>query len=58
MDKIVRVIPQKMLLDFAGHIQAGNAAQHMFEMIYVVGFTLALFIATYQLLRHTYVKHV
>ena len=56
MDKIVRVIPQKMLLDFTAHVQAGNAAEHPLEIIYVVGFALALFVITYGLLRRIYVK--
>ena len=58
MDKIVRVIPQKMLLDFTAHVQAGDAAEHLLELIYVVVFTLLLFVATDHLLRRIYVKRV
>ena len=58
LDSVVRVIPQKMLLDYAEHLENGAAAGYTGEILYVAGFAVALFLLAHLLLRRIYVKRV
>ncbi len=58
LDKIIKLIPQKDLMDFAQYLQNGTATEHMGSMIYVVAFSLVLFVFSCVVLRRMYVKKV
>lgn len=58
IDPIVRLLPQKELINFAQYLQNGTAAQHVLSLLYVVAFSLALFAASCAVLYRMYVKKV
>nr|WP_319487689.1 ABC transporter permease [uncultured Caproiciproducens sp.] len=58
LDNIIKLLPQKELMDFAQHLQNGNGGQHVWSIIYVVGFSLVLFLFSCTVLRRMYVKKV
>lgn len=58
LDAVVRILPQKGILDFAQHLSNGNAAQHMGSIVYTVVFALVLFSSSCVILRRMYVKRV
>lgn len=58
LDHLIKVIPQKDLMDFAQHLQNGTAAAHTGPLLYVVGFSLMLFVFSCIVLRRMYVKSV
>jgi ABC-2 type transport system permease protein len=58
LDKITSLIPQKDFMDFAQHLQNGEAAGHIWPIIYVVAFTLTLLVFSCLTLRRMYVKKV
>jgi len=58
LDRIIKIIPQKDLMDFAQYIQNGTATEHTGSLIYVVAFSLAMFAFSCVVLRRMYVKKV
>ena len=58
LDNIIKFIPQKELMDFAQYLQNGNADEHFGSIIYVIAFSLFLFIISCIVLRRMYVKKV
>jgi ABC-2 type transport system permease protein len=58
LDGIIQIIPQKNLMDFAQDLQNGCASEHAGRMLYVVVFSLALFVISCVVLRRMYVKKV
>lgn len=58
LDNIIKLLPQKEILDFAQHLQSGNAWQHSGAILYVIIFSFALFALSCTVLRWKYVKKV
>lgn len=58
LDTVVRILPQKAVLDFAQHLSNGDATQHMGDIVYTVAFALVLFASSCVILRRMYVKRV
>lgn len=58
LDNIIRLLPQKELLDFAQNLQNGNVSHHMGSITYVLAFSLTLFIFSCAVLQRTYIKKV
>lgn len=58
LDYIIKIIPQKNLMDFARYMQNGTASEHVGAIIYVIAFSLVLFIFSFAVLRRMYVKKV
>jgi len=58
LDGIIKVIPQKELMDFAENLQNGGAAEHLGSIAYVVLFALAMFVFSCAVLHRMYVKKV
>lgn len=57
-DNIIKVLPQKQLLNFAQHIQSGDALTHIAPLCYVLLFSLIMFCVALVKLRTQYVKKV
>jgi len=58
LDRIIQVIPQKELMNFAQYLQKGTATEHVGSIIYVISFSLVLFVSSCVVLRRMYVKKV
>lgn len=58
LDNIIKLIPQKEVMDFAQYLQNGSAWQHSGSILYVIGFSLVLFVFSCTVLRKMYVKKV
>lgn len=58
LDNIVKVLPQKQIMDFALHLQNGDSLSHLAPLIYAVAFSLVLFSASCAILAKKYVKRV
>lgn len=58
LDWIVRLLPQKRVIDFAMHLEAGVPGQGTEDIIYVCGFCLLLLGASLVVLRSRYVRKV
>ncbi len=58
LDNIIKVLPQKDLMDFAQHMQNGSTPDHYGSISYVVLFSLTLFAFSCIVLRRMYVKKV
>lgn len=58
LDSIIKLLPQKELMDFAQYLQNDNAWQHAGSILYVIAFSLTLFIFSCSVLRKMYVKSV
>lgn len=58
LDNIIKLLPQKELMNFAQYLQNGSAWQHIGSILYVIVFSLALFIFSCTVLRQMYVKKV
>ncbi len=58
LDQIVKLLPQKELMDFAQHLQDGNGAQHVWSILYVIAVALVLFVISCTALGRMYVKRV
>lgn len=55
-DNIVKVLPQKQLMDYALYLQNGTAGAHLLSLLYAIVFSLALFIISCVILNKKYVK--
>lgn len=58
LDKIIKLVPQKEIMDFAQYLQNGNASQHVWPILYVIAFALVLFVFSCTALRRMYVKKI
>lgn len=58
LDHTIKLLPQKEIMDFAQHLQNGSAWQYSASILYVIAFSLALFIISCTVLRRMYVKKV
>lgn len=58
LDNVIRVFPQKALMNFSMNLQSGTAAAHPGSLLYVIAFSLALFTLSCMILRKTYIKKV
>lgn len=58
LDNILRLLPQKEIMDFALYLQNGSEWQHIGSIFYVIVFSLAMFCFSYAVLRRMYVKKV
>jgi ABC-2 type transport system permease protein len=56
IDPIIKLLPQKELLNFAQYLQNGDAGQHLFSILYVIGFSCFLFAVSCYLLRRMYIR--
>lgn len=56
LDHVIRLLPQKAILDFAQALQNGKAWQNAGSLLYAVVFSLLLFIVSFTVLRRMYVK--
>lgn len=58
LDKIIKLLPQKELMDFAQNLQNGVSGQHIPQLLYVILFSLILFVFSCSVLHRKYVKKV
>ncbi len=58
LDNIIKVLPQKELMNFAQYLQNGSAGEHIGSIFYVIAFSLVLFVFSCTVLRKMYVKKV
>lgn len=58
LDNIIKLLPQKEILDFAQHLQSGNAWQDSGSILYVILISFVLFAFSCTVLRWKYVKKV
>lgn len=58
LDNMIKVLPQKQLLDFAVHLQDGDALSHTAPLIYVILFSVTLFAASCYILNRRYIKRL
>ena len=58
LDNITKLLPQKEIMDFAEYLQNGSAWQHSGSILYIIVFSLVLFIFSCTVLRQMYVKRV
>lgn len=56
LDSIIKVLPQKQLLDFAQYMQNGEAYAHLLSLCYVFVFSILLFTISCVILKRKYVK--
>ena len=56
LDHVIRLLPQKAILDFAQALQNGKAWQNAGVLLYSVAFSLVLFVISCTVLRRMYVK--
>jgi len=55
---ILKLLPQKQLMDFAQYMENGTQWSHSGSIIYVIAFSVALFVLSCALLSQKYVKKV
>ncbi|SHO48402.1 ABC transporter permease [Anaerocolumna xylanovorans] len=58
LDNMIKVLPQKELMDFAGYLQNGKGIEHSASIIYVIAFAAVLFILSCKKLRKMYVRKI
>lgn len=58
LDKIIKLLPQKEIMDFAQNLQNGAAGQHILQIVYVLAFAGILFTISCTVLRSMYVKKI
>lgn len=58
LDTIIKLLPQKEIMDFAQNLQNGAAGQHVLQIVYVLVFTIILFVISCTVLRRMYVKKI
>lgn len=58
LDSIIKVIPQKKLMDFAESLQSGSASGHWVSIAYVIAVSLVMFVFSCAVLHQMYVKKV
>lgn len=58
LDTIIKLLPQKQLMDFVEYLERGEAWHHSFSIVYVIAFSMVLFVISYASLRMKYIKRV
>lgn len=58
LDHMIKLLPQKELMNYAGYMQNGSAAQHSASILYIIIFSVTLLVFSYTVLRQKYVKKV
>lgn len=58
LDNIIKLLPQKELMNFVQYLQNGTALQHIGSILYVIAFSVVLFVLSCTILRKMYVKKV
>lgn len=58
LDNIIKLLPQREFMSFAQYLQNGIALQHIGSILYVLIFSLTLFVISCSLLRKMYIKNV
>jgi ABC-2 type transport system permease protein len=58
LDGLIKMLPQREIMDFAQDMQNGQAWQNSGSILYTIGFSLVLFLLSCLILRHMYVKKV
>ena len=58
LDSIIKLLPQKEIMDFAQHMQSGSVWQHSGSILYVIVFSLVSLLISCTILRRMYVKKV
>nr|WP_314463155.1 ABC transporter permease [uncultured Clostridium sp.] len=58
LDLVIKVLPQKQLMNFAEYMERGEAGQHSFSIIYVITLSIILFVVSCSVLRMKYMKRV
>lgn len=56
LDQVIRLLPQKAVMDFAQALQNGMGWGNAGSILYAVGFSLTLFVVSCTVLRRMYVK--
>ncbi len=58
LDLIIKVLPQKQLMNFVEYMERGEAWQHSFSIIYVIALSIVMFVVSCSVLRMKYIKRV
>jgi ABC-2 type transport system permease protein len=58
LDNMIKILPQKEFIDFAQHMQNGDALTHLAPLFYVIVFSAVLFLVAYVKLTSQYVKKI
>ena len=58
LDIMIKLLPQKQLMNFVEYMERGEAYQHRFSMMYVISFSFVLFVIACSMLRMKYIKRV
>lgn len=58
LDHMIKLIPQKDLMDFAQSLGNKTEKAHIGSMLYVVAFSLVMFVLSYTILKRMYVKKI
>ena len=58
LDRVIRLLPQKAIMDFAQALQNGAGWRNAGSILYAVIFSLTLFVVSCSVLRRMYVKRV
>jgi ABC-2 type transport system permease protein len=58
LDTIIKILPQKQLMDFVEYLERGEAWHHSFGIVYVIAFSVVLFVISCSVLRMKYIKRV
>jgi ABC-2 type transport system permease protein len=56
LDRIIKLLPQKQLMNFAHYLEQGTPWQHSASLVYVISFSVVLMIFSGVVLRFKYVK--
>lgn len=58
LDTIIKILPQRQLMDFVEYLERGEAWHHSFSIVYVIAFSMVLFVISCACLRMKYIKRV
>lgn len=58
LDHIIKILPQKELMDFAQYLEQGKGMEHILSFLYVIVFSLILFAVSCKKLRNMYVRKI
>ncbi len=58
LDTVIKILPQKQLMDFVEYLERGEAWHHSFSIVYVIAFSMVLFIISCACLQRKYIKRV
>lgn len=58
LDLIIKILPQKQLMNFVEYMERGEAWHHSFSIIYVIAVSAVMFMVSCSVLRMKYMKRV